>query len=133
MKKILIIEDDWDFYNWLMGLLKPYFEMAGAMTAKEGLERLRKEKPDLVILDMKFPIEPNGLPKKRMWLEVLKKIRKYENIKVIILGSENKDKEVEEMVKKGALDECIMKYELEKGPERLLEAIKRVLGLKEEI
>jgi len=132
MKRILIIEDNRYFYNWLKGLLKPYFEIAGAMTAKEGLERLKEKRPDLVILDMKFPIEPGGLPKKRMWLEALKEIRKYENIKVILLGSQNEDEEmVEKKIEEGLLDNCVMKYDLDENPDRLLEAIKEVL--KEEI
>lgn len=125
MKKILIIEDKEYFYNCLRNNLSFQYEILWGKTAKEGLEKL-KIRPDIVILDMTFPKKLRGLPKKRMGLKVLKKIKEYDNtIKVIIVGSEE-DIEERELKQKGSFT-SIMKYELEKDSSKLLDAIKNAL------
>ena len=54
--RILLIDDDVDFVKATMKVLqsKPY-EVAVAHDGKEGLEKARTEKPDLVLLDILMP------------------------------------------------------------------------------
>jgi two-component system alkaline phosphatase synthesis response regulator PhoP len=54
--RILLIDDDVDFVKATMKVLqsKPY-EVIAAHDGKEGLEKARSEKPDLVLLDILMP------------------------------------------------------------------------------
>ncbi len=61
MKKILLIEDDPDLFNLIQyNLEKEGFLFAGAKTGRGALDLCRREKPDLVILDIMFP-DADGL------------------------------------------------------------------------
>ena len=54
--RILLIDDDVDFVKATTKVLesKPY-EVVAAYDGKEGLEKARNEKPDLVLLDILMP------------------------------------------------------------------------------
>lgn len=61
MKRILLIEDDLDLFNLVQyNLEKEGFAFAGAKTGKGALDLCRREKPDLVILDIMLP-DSDGL------------------------------------------------------------------------
>lgn len=61
MKKIVLIEDDADLFALLKyNLEKEGFQMAGAQTGKGAIELCRRERPDLVILDIMLP-DSDGL------------------------------------------------------------------------
>jgi len=60
MKKVLLVDDDIDFCDATKLLLESKgYEVILAYDGKEGLEKARAEKPDLVILDVMMP-EMNG-------------------------------------------------------------------------
>jgi len=78
MAKILLIDDD----EKLGGLLGNYFgrfdlELSTATLPSVGLEKLRREQPDLVILDVMLP-EQDGF-------EVCRSIRKSSSVPIIML------------------------------------------------
>jgi len=78
MSKILIIEDE----SELVKVLRSYLEKAGfqvitALRGDSGLELWRREKPDLVILDLNLP----GLD----GLDIAREIRKKSNTPIIML------------------------------------------------
>ncbi len=61
MKKIVLIEDDSDLFNLLKyNLEKEGFAFSGSQTGKGAIELCRRERPDLVILDVMLP-EADGL------------------------------------------------------------------------
>jgi DNA-binding response OmpR family regulator len=61
MKKILLIEDDADLFALLKyNLEKEGYRLAGSQTGKGAIDLVRREKPDLVILDIMLP-ESDGL------------------------------------------------------------------------
>lgn len=67
-KKILIVDDEPDFVNLLkVRLESDDYQVVTAANGKEGLERMKSEKPDVVLLDIMMP-KLNGL-------DVLKKMR----------------------------------------------------------
>ncbi|HEX5431200.1 MAG TPA: response regulator transcription factor [Bryobacteraceae bacterium] len=56
MKKIVLIEDDADLYGLIRyNLEKEGFTVAGQQTGKGAIELCRRERPDLVILDIMLP------------------------------------------------------------------------------
>lgn len=61
MKKIALIEDDADLYALLKyNLEKDGFTMVGAQTGKGAIELCRRERPDLILLDIMLP-DSDGL------------------------------------------------------------------------
>lgn len=61
MKKIVLIEDDSDLFALLKyNLEKEGFALAGAQTGKGAIELCRRERPDLIILDIMLP-DSDGL------------------------------------------------------------------------
>ncbi len=55
-KKILIVDDDPDFVEAVTMILRPKkFEVVTAYNGKEGLEKVKAERPDLVVLDVMMP------------------------------------------------------------------------------
>jgi DNA-binding response OmpR family regulator len=96
--KILIIEDDpyvQRMYQRMFGFQKYRTEMVS--NGEEGLKAIKKEKPDLILLDIILP-KMNGL-------EVLKKIKKdpkNKDIPVLMLTNVGETETVEEAAKLGA-------------------------------
>src|SRR5947208_4556815 len=61
MKKIALIEDDTDLYSLLKyNLEKDGFTMVGAQTGKGAIDLCRRERPDLILLDIMLP-DSDGL------------------------------------------------------------------------
>jgi DNA-binding response OmpR family regulator len=70
MKKILLIEDDSDLFSLLKyNLEKEGYVFAGSQTGKGAVELCRRERPDLIILDIMLP-DSDGL-------EICKSIRTH--------------------------------------------------------
>jgi two-component system phosphate regulon response regulator PhoB len=73
MKKTVLIEDDPDLYSLIQyNLEKEGFAMAGSQTGKGALELCRRERPDLIILDIMLP-DSDGL-------EICKAIRAHSDL-----------------------------------------------------
>ena len=61
MKKIVLIEDDSDLYSLVQyNLEKEGFSVVGSQTGKGALELCRRERPELIILDIMLP-DSDGL------------------------------------------------------------------------
>jgi len=55
--RILCIEDDSDMIDYLKLVLgKAGYEVLGALGGREGLEAMRREQPDLILLDLMMPV-----------------------------------------------------------------------------
>ncbi len=81
MKKVLLVDDDVDFCEATKLLLESKgCEVVLAYDGKEGLEKTRAERPDLVILDVMMP-EMNGYDV----CVVLKADQELKKIPVILL------------------------------------------------
>jgi len=81
MKKLVLIEDDTDLFALLKyNLDKEGFAIAGSQTGKGAIELCRRERPDLVILDIMLP-DSDGL-------EICKGLRNHSelaNVPIIFL------------------------------------------------
>jgi len=55
-KKVFIVDDDGDIVDALsMVLTQSGYEVASTLNASEALQMIKKEKPDMIILDVMFP------------------------------------------------------------------------------
>lgn len=76
MKKILLIEDDADLFALLKyNLEKEGYIFAGSQTGKGAVELCRRERPDLIILDIMLP-DSDGL-------EICKSIRNHPELSAL--------------------------------------------------
>ena len=88
-RKILIVDDDPDIREAIGAVLETYsYEVITAGDGEEGLNKLKDEKPDLMILDLLMP-RMDGFA-------VLKELQdprrsKYSNIPILILTSVKED------------------------------------------
>ncbi|NVL91983.1 MAG: response regulator [Desulfobacterales bacterium] len=129
MKKVLIVDDDVDVTT----LVSKLVERSGykAMVAKngvEGMDKVREDKPDLIILDILMPKE-SGI---RMYRE-LKTDDPLKDIPVIILSAIAKrsffrsQKVLDEFAGQ-SVPEPEAYIEKPEEPEELIELMKKILG-----
>ena len=127
MTKILIIDDDKDFQD-ACGLVleKNNFSVASAYNPKEGIEKIKSEKPDLVILDVMMPSGFEGF-------DVAVKIReelKLVELPIIILTAVH---DVKKVPYRFAPDSNYLPvdyfYDKPVAPDMLIEKIKEVLNI----
>jgi len=119
-KRILIIEDDKFLRELIIKKLNNEgYGALGAVDGEEGLEKVKKESPDLILLDLILP----GID----GFEVLSKIKEdvaLSSIPVIILSNLGQREEVEKGLKMGAVDYMIKAHFT---PGEITEKIKTVL------
>ncbi len=124
MKKILIVDDDKDIRK----LIEISFKLSGyksvfeAKNGKEGYEKAKEVKPDLIVMDVKMPGELDGIA-------AVKLLRAYPETKdsaVLMLSANGQKKEIEAGYKAGA-DKYLIKpfspIELIKKAELLMKKI----------
>lgn len=124
-ENILIVEDD----NILQEMYCEKFEMEDfnvekASTGREGLEKLEKNSPDIILLDILMP-DMNGLE----MLKEMKKNREYRDIPVILLtnlGESKIDMDQELSFALGIKDYLI---KTKHTPDDVLKRVKQVLKL----
>lgn len=121
MSKILIIEDD-KFLRELMTqkLTSEGFEMIEASDGEMGVERVKEEEPDLVLLDLLLP----GID----GFEVLKWIRQekqFKDLPVIILSNLGDEKDIKKGKELGATSYLIKSNFT---PTEIIETINRSLS-----
>lgn len=122
-KKILIIEDD----TFLHELCKKKFIHAGyevmsAFAGQEGLKKIQKETPALILLDLLLP-EMDGLD----LLEQLKSDPATAQIPVIIMSNYSDRERVQKGIELGAKDYIIKAHFT---PEDIVKKVKDVLEVK---
>ena len=70
MAKILVVDDDRDFIKITRMILESnHYEVITASNGEEGLKVMRREKPDLVILDVMMSYILDGLDVRRRMAE----------------------------------------------------------------
>ena len=98
MKKILIVDDE---PNIVMALeytfKKNNFEVFIARDGHEALDILKKQLPDVIILDVMMPMVDGYAT-----LEQIKKEESLQHCKVIFLSAKNKEKDIETGLSLGA-------------------------------
>ena len=97
-EKILVIDDEPDI-GWLFSkiLSEEGYKVLTSLNGEEGISKIKKEKPDLIFLDLKLP----GMD----GIEILKEIRTIDkDLLVIVLTAYETVKTAVEAMKLGAFD-----------------------------
>ncbi len=97
LEQILVVEDNFDFRNYLVSILTEHYKVAEAAEGSEALEILKKNKTNLVISDVMMP-GMNGLE----FVTNLRKIEDYKHLPVIFLSAKNLEIDVETGLSSGA-------------------------------
>jgi DNA-binding response OmpR family regulator len=119
MRKILIVDDE---PNIVMSLeytfKKNNFEVYIARDGQEALDILKKQLPDIIILDVMMPMVDGFAT-----LEQIKKDDRLQNCKVIFLSAKNKEKDIEKGLALGADCYVVKPFSVKKLVEQVHELL----------
>lgn len=116
--RILIIEDDVNISKLLeMELNFEGYEIATAFDGKDGLQKIKDEKFDLVLLDLMLP-KMNGM-------EVCKRVREFSQIPIIILTAKDEISDKVVGLDYGADDYMTKPFEMEELIARIKANLRR--------
>lgn len=120
MTKILVVEDDKFLREMIVRKLnKENYEVSQAIDGKEGLEKIKEIKPDLVLLDLIMP----GVG----GFKVLEEVQKDDEISdtpIVILSNLGQKSEVERGLELGAKDFLIKAHFT---PKEIIKKIQAIL------
>lgn len=122
MKKILFVEDEPTLQKAVGEILtQEDFKVFSALDGEKGLELIKKEEPDLVLLDLILP--------KKDGFEVLKEMKEDEKLKgipVIVLTNLEGTGDVEKALSLGATTYLVKaNYELEDVVKMIKQTLKK--------
>ncbi|WP_434302331.1 response regulator transcription factor [Clostridium botulinum] len=125
MDKILIVEDESSIRGFVKVNLKMNnFDVIEAETGEEGIEKARKHKPDVVVLDIMLP----GVD----GLEVCKTLRQeFPNMGIIMLTAKSQDTDKVSGLEYGADDYIIKPFNPLELTLRIKAILRRVNAVKE--
>ena len=117
MEKILIVEDNRDVNKMLSEVLQDAgYHVASAYTGTDGLNEIKTQPYDLVVLDIMLPYKSGD--------EILKEVREFSNIPVIIISAKDMIGTKIDLLKLGADDYITKPFDLGEAVARV-EAIMR--------
>jgi len=120
-KKIILIEDEELLINLLeKKLIQEGYEVKVARNGIEGLESIRKDKPDLILLDIIMP-QMGGFEV----MEEINKDPKLKKIPIIIVSNSGQPVELDKAQKLGAKD-WLIKTEFD--PKEVLDKVYKQIG-----
>ena len=120
-KKILCIEDEKEMIDLMRLILERRgFDFIGAEGGEEGLDKIRAEKPDLILLDLMMP----GVDGWEVYRQ-LKADKKLKDTPVIVVTAKAQSIDKVLGLHIARVEDYITKPF---GPQELLESIHRVLG-----
>ncbi len=99
MDRILVIDDDIMNLKMAEHILKKYYEVILVSSGQEALELLKRDVPDLILLDLHMP-ELNGLEV----MEQLRAMEKVSEIPVVFLTADSERENENKIFKAGAMD-----------------------------
>ena len=119
-KRILIVDDEEDIVSLIrMSLNLANFDTLEALSGRQALELLKKDKPDLILLDIMMP-EMDGYEVCRQ----IKRNRKLKKVPVVMLTAKGQKNDAEEGLESGADDYIIKPFD----PYELGERVREMLG-----
>jgi len=121
MKKVLIVDDHAEVRRLVeMTLRVGDYKILQAQNGQEAIEAARKEKPDLIIMDIMMPGDIDGLEVTR----VLKNDPETKDSTIIMLTSKGQEFDKEKGLEAGADDYLTKPF----SPLELIKKVNEVLG-----
>jgi len=109
MPRILIIEDNQDSRTFLArGFQRHGFDVVAAENGKDGIEKAKSDKPDLIVMDMNLP-EMDGWEAARE----IKKDEEMAGIPIVALTGHAMDGDRERAMEAGCTEFCVKPMEFE--------------------
>ncbi|HLF27444.1 MAG TPA: response regulator [Anaerolineae bacterium] len=122
-KKVVCIEDEPEMIDLVKLILgRKGFDLTGAMGGREGLEAIRRVKPDLVLLDLMMPDMDGWEVYQQMKADV-----EMQKIPVIVVTAKAQSIDKVLGLHIAKVDDYVTKPF---GPQELLQSVEKVLGLK---
>ena len=119
MAKILIAEDERDIRDLITFTLRfAGHDVVAAANGEEAVQKALKEKPDLVLMDVRMP--------RMTGYEACKKMKSEESIKhipIIFLSAKGQDSEVTAGLDAGAVEYILKPF----SPDQLTERVRTIL------
>jgi len=118
MKKLIIIEDEETLLNLLdKKLNKEGYSVDIARDGEEGLEKIRNNRPDLILLDIVMP-KMGGFEV----MEILKKDEELNTIPIIIISNSGQPVELDRAKELGVVD-WLIKTDFD--PQEVVDKVKK--------
>lgn len=118
MEKILIIEDNKDINNMLSETLKAEgYQVKSIYDGLLGMRELKRETYDILLLDIMLPYKSGD--------EILKELRKFSYIPIIIISAKNMMVTKIDMLNLGADDYIIKPFDLDEVVARIATHLRR--------
>ena len=126
MTTILVAEDERDIRELIAFTLRfGGFEVEEAANGIEAVEKARKLRPDLIILDVRMP-KKTGYEA----CQELKRAEETKDIPIVFLSAKGQEAEIKQGMKLGAVDYIIKPFEAELLPKRMAEILGETTGHK---
>ena len=91
LKKVLIIDDDIDFRASTKALLESHnYTVSEAESGKKGIEKIKEEKPDLIVLDIMMESMTEGYFLTHL-LKFKKEFEEFQKIPIVMVSSIQED------------------------------------------
>lgn len=120
MATVLVIDDEKDICQCFEDLLtteEPGFKVLKADNGPDGLDLLKKHKPDIVFVDLQLQAAMDGI-------EVVKRIKQIDPTAKIVVVSGFIDDRDDETVKRMGVDSCLAKPAT---PDEIIRLVKKLL------
>jgi CheY-like chemotaxis protein len=122
--RVLVIDDDETLCDLLKEAVNGTYEVATAHSARDGFDRIRRQCPHLILLDVKLP-DQNGL----QVCQVLRDHPQYRNIPIIMMTGYGDKDDVVTGLRAGADDYITKPFRLEELRARVEAVLRRTGGV----
>jgi len=117
-KKILIVEDEEIIYSLLQKKLSQEgYEVRVAKDGQEGIDKMKEQKPDLVLMDIIMP--------RKSGFEVMEEMQKDEELRtvpIVVISNSGQPVELDRAKELGAID-WLVKTEFD--PQEVIEKVRK--------
>jgi len=127
--KIIVVDDDPDIRDSLQAILEGRdYNVVTAADRKEGMDTIKAEKPDLIILDVMMSSWMDGLDMSKQ----LKKDPQFQDTPILMLTGVKEKTGIDFKPKEGGPDWCSVDAYLEKpiAPDVLISEVEKLLSNK---
>jgi CheY-like chemotaxis protein len=119
MTTILVAEDERDIRELIAFTLRlGSFEVEEATNGMEAVEKARKVRPDLIIMDVRMP-KMTGYEA----CQELKETDETRDIPIVFLSAKGQETEIKHGMELGAVDYILKPFEAEQLPKRIAEIL----------